>query len=299
MNNESKADEERRHQLEVESIVAQLRAIDDIMFRKLCENIAFVEEILRVILEDDKITVVEVIPQDSIQNLRGRSVILDAYCKLGNGSYCNVEVQRSDSDDHFRRVRYHAACITANVVNPGEQFEQVDDLVVVYISEFDPFDEGRTVYHVRNMVEETGRAVLDGLREIYVNTKHNDGSEIAELMQCLLEPVVTNPKFPALAKELQAEKGNVKGDESMCKLVEEYAQKRAKEYGEQQKAEGLIEGRKEGREEGRKEGIKEGKTAGILETLVSLVKEKSLDPVDAARKANMSESEFMKLVQQS
>ncbi|MFR6291609.1 MAG: Rpn family recombination-promoting nuclease/putative transposase [Peptococcaceae bacterium] len=289
MNNESKADEERRHRLEVESLVAQLRAIDDIMFRKLCENIAFVEEILRVILEDDKITVVEVIPQNSLQNLRGRSVILDAYCKLGNGSYCNVEVQRSDSDDHFRRVRYHAACITANVVDPGEQFEQVDDLVVVYISEFDPFDEGRTVYHVRNMVEETGRAVLDGLREIYVNTKYNDGSEIAELMQCLLEPVVTNPKFPALAQELQAEKGNVKGDESMCKLVEEYAQKRAKEYGEQQKAEGLIEGRKE--------GIKEGKTAGTLETLVSLVKEKSLDPVAAARKANMSESEFMKLVQ--
>ena len=281
MNNESKADEERRHRLEVESLVAQLRAIDDIMFRKLCENIAFVEEILRVILEDDKITVVEVIPQDSIQNLRGRSVVLDAYCKLGNGSYCNVEVQRSDSDNHFRRVRYHAACITANVVDPGEQFEQVDDLVVVYISEFDPFDEGRTVYHVRNMVEETGLAVLDGLREIYVNTKYNDGSEIAELMQCLLEPVVTNPKFPALAQELQAEKGNVKGDESMCKLVEEYAQKRAKEYGEQQKAEGRKEGRME----------------GFLEALVSLVKEKSLDPVAAARKANMSESEFMKLVQ--
>ena len=283
MNDESKADEERRHRLEVESIVARLRAIDDIMFRKLCENIAFVEEILRVILEDDKITVVEVIPQNSLQNLRGRSVILDAYCKLGNGSYCNVEVQRSDSDDHFRRVRYHAACITANVVDPGEQFEQVDDLVVVYISEFDPFDEGRTVYHVRNMVEETGRAVLDGLREIYVNTKHNDGCEIAELMQCLLEPVVTNPKFPALAQELQAEKGNVKGDESMCKLVEEYAQKRAKEYGEQQKA----------------EGRKEGKTVGTLETLVSLVNEQLLDPIDAARKANMSESEFMKLVQQS
>ena len=81
----------------------------------------------------------------------------------------------------------------------------------------------------------------------------------------------------------------------MCKLVEEYAQKRAKEYGEQQKAEGLKEGIKEGREEGRKEG----RTEGFLAALVSLVKEKSLDPVAAARKANMSESEFMKLVQQS
>ena len=98
-----------------------------------------------------------------------------------------------------------------------------------------------------------------------MNTKHNDGSEIAELMQCLLEPVVTNPKFPALAKELQAEKGNVKGDESMCKLVEE--------YGERQKAE------------------------GVLETLVSLAKKKLLTYDEAAKEANMSKSEFMKLVQ--
>ena len=83
----------------------------------------------------------------------------------------------------------------------------------------------------------------------------------------------------------------------MCKLVEEYAQKRAKEYGEQQKAEGLKEGIKEGRKEGREEGRKEGRAEGFLSALVLLVKEKSLEPADAARKANMSESEFMKLVQ--
>ena len=61
--------------------------------------------------------------------------------------------------------------------------------------------------------------------------------------------------------------------------------------------EGLEEGIKEGIKEGREEGRKEGRTEGFLEALVSLVKEKSLDPVAAARKANMSESEFMKLVQ--
>ncbi len=42
---------------------------------------------------------------------------------------------------------------------------------------------------------------------------------------------------------------------------------------------------------------KKEKREGFLAALVLLVKEKSLDPVDAARKANMSESEFMKLVQ--
>ncbi len=59
----------------------------------------------------------------------------------------------------------------------------------------------------------------------------------------------------------------------MCQLVEEYAQKRAKEYGEQQKAE------------------------GVLETLVSLAKKKLLTYDEAAKEANMSKSEFMKLVQ--
>ena len=55
------------------------------------------------------------------------------------------------------------------------------------------------------------------------------------------------------------------GDESMCKLVEE--------YGERQKAE------------------------GVLETLVSLAKKKLLTYDEAAKEANMSKSEFMKLVQ--
>ena len=55
----------------------------------------------------------------------------------------------------------------------------------------------------------------------------------------------------------------------MCKLVEE--------YGERQKA--------------------EGKTEGTLETLVSLVKKKLLTYDEAAKEANMSKSEFMKLVQ--
>ena len=137
------------HQREVQDVVAQLRPIDDIMFQRLCENILLIEEVLRVILEDGKIKVKSVIPQSSIQNLHGRSVVLDAYCKLGDGSYCNVEVQRSDSDNHFKRVRYNAACITANVTDPGERFEQVKDLIVVYISEFDVFHGKVTIYHTR------------------------------------------------------------------------------------------------------------------------------------------------------
>ena len=67
-------DEKRR-------IVEHLRPIDDAFFEKLMEDREVCEEILRVILEDPGLTIVEVIPQGSIRNLQGRSVRLDALCR--------------------------------------------------------------------------------------------------------------------------------------------------------------------------------------------------------------------------
>ncbi len=41
------------------------------------------------------------------RNLYGWSVRLDALCTFGNGEKANIEVQRADNDDHFRRVRFN------------------------------------------------------------------------------------------------------------------------------------------------------------------------------------------------
>ena len=63
----------------------------------------------------------------------------------------------------------------------------------------------------------------------------------------------------------------------MCKIVEDYAEKRAQERGREERAEGKVQ--------------------GMQDTLIALVKKNLLALTDAAREANMSESEFMKLVQ--
>lgn len=70
------------------------------------------QEILRTILEDEKLIVNDVIVQSSERNIYGRSVRLDALCMLGDGSLCNIEIQRSDSDNHLKRARFNAASIT-------------------------------------------------------------------------------------------------------------------------------------------------------------------------------------------
>lgn len=87
--------------------VRDLRPIDDVFFEVLAANPAVCQEILRVIMEDNLLVVSDVIVQASEQNIYGRSVRLDALCTLGNGTKCNIEVQRSDNDDHLKRVRYN------------------------------------------------------------------------------------------------------------------------------------------------------------------------------------------------
>ena len=73
-----------------------LNPIDDLMFRKMAEDVGFCEEILRVILEDNELKVLETIPQWTGTNLQGRSVILDAKCVKSDGRQVNIEVQKEE-----------------------------------------------------------------------------------------------------------------------------------------------------------------------------------------------------------
>ena len=57
--------------------VAKLRPIDDVFFEVLAQNPKVCQEILRVILEDDKLVVNDVITQNSERNIYGRSVRLE------------------------------------------------------------------------------------------------------------------------------------------------------------------------------------------------------------------------------
>jgi hypothetical protein len=80
----------------------KLNPIDDLMFRKMAEDKEFCQEILRVVLGDDKLTVKESVPQWTGTNLQGRSVILDAKCVRGDGTQTDIEVQKADDDDHLQ-----------------------------------------------------------------------------------------------------------------------------------------------------------------------------------------------------
>ena len=216
----------------LEKVVTTLNIMDDTLFEKMAEDIGFCEEMLSTVLQQ-KVKVEKIIPQKSVKNLQGRSVILDAYCLLEDGTYCNVEVQKANDDDHERRMRYNTSCLTANITDPGTKFEKVPNVIGIFISRFDYFKEGKTIYHIDRTVRETGTVRDNGLQEIYVNTKIDDGSDIAGLMKIFKEQEAYDfkrfPKTSERKKQFIQEDG---GRKEMSEALDNYIRQVTEEENE-------------------------------------------------------------------
>ena len=234
-----------------------LNPIDDLMFCKMAEHKAFCEEILRVILEDDKLTVLEAIPQWQGKNLSGRSVVLDAKCITGDGRQINIEVQKADDDNHLKRARYNAAILTTNISKTGTKFEFIPDVCIVFISKFDIFEGGLPLYHIDKVVRETGQVIEDGLTEIFVNTVNYDGSKPSRLMKLFTEnDAYSNDEFPVTSELKSRLKSSEGGSRAMNEILEKLISDEKRESEKRGREEGIMLGKEEGIMLGKEEGAK-------------------------------------------
>jgi predicted transposase YdaD len=92
-------------------------------------------------------------------------------------------------------------------------------------------------------------------------------------MEVFVDDNVYNEKFPKTSDGKHRYKETEKGLNIMCEIMEKIAT--------------------EERMEGRKEGRKEGRMEGTLETLFGLVKDGILTISEAAKRANMTEANFL------
>ena len=145
----------------------------------------------------------------------------------------NVEIQKSNNTNHVKIARYNAACITVKRSEPGDRFDDIQELYIVYITDFDLFKSGLSAYHVEPCIKETGEFVDNGLHQIYINAHGRDGSRISRLMKHFNEPDFSDEEFPKISDKVHRLKHDKKEMFGMCKAVEDYANKRAKEYAEE------------------------------------------------------------------
>ena len=240
--------------------VKNFRPIDDTFFEVMADDIGVCQEMLGIILEDEKLIVKDVIVQSSERNLYGRSVRLDALCILGNGKKCNVEVQRSNKDHHLKRVRFNASVITVRDSQTDDKFEETIDLIVVYISEFDIFKRGRVIYHVDSVIRETQEKVDDGLERVFVNTAVKDGTTISEYMDCFLQKEIDNAKFPKLTNRVHYLKHEEGGVNAVCEIMRKYSEEVAEKAYQQ--------GEEAGKEIGKEIGQRQANIAAIKNMII-------------------------------
>lgn len=221
---------------EKKQYVQKFNVFDDSFFEMVAKDKDAVEDILRIILHDPKLVVTKLIPQNSVKNLYGKSVRLDALCVTGDERHIDVEIQKEDKDNHVKRVRYNASCITANVSEPGENYENINDVYVIYISKFDVFHRRRRLYHVERSFYHKGEfvPVQDGEHLIYANASDNvdaeaEDDDVAELMEFFKNSHGQNDKFRRLTNRVHDLKNNESEVSTMCKLVEDFAKEYAKE----------------------------------------------------------------------
>ena len=208
--------------------IQALRPMDDVFFEMLIQQPGVCEEMLRVLLDCPDLIVLDIHAQHSIRNLLKRSVRLDALCHLPDNKLVNIEIQNENNTNHFKRVRYNEACVTTQATDPGTDFENIPTVYSLYISDFDMFKKGKTIYHIRKSVVETDQIVDDGTLEIYANTTINDNSTIAEYLQLLKQTSIDNPKFPHLSGGVKYLKNEERGVEKMSGFLAELLEKELK-----------------------------------------------------------------------
>lgn len=210
--------------------IKEFRLFDDsFMSRVFDENIECTELVLRIILDRPDMKVRSVHTQREIKNLRGHSVRLDIEAENEDGEPVNVEVQREDKGAGVKRARYNSSMIDADTLVKGEDYDKLPESYVIFITENDVMGAGYPVYHADRLVAETGKPLGDGTHIIYVNGAYRGDSAIGKLMHDFSCRKPEDMYYKPLAEQARYYKEDVKGVETMCRIMEELIDKEKRE----------------------------------------------------------------------
>jgi len=242
---------------------------DDFMRCLFQDNISLVEFVLRTVVQKGDLVIIEFETQKDLKRVTGaRSICLDAYGRDSLDKRYNMEVQRADKGSEPERARYHSSAIDIQSLDAGQDFTELPETFVIFITEKDFFGRGQPVYHIERINLESGEPFLDREHILYVNGEYRGDSDIGKLMHdfCCSNP--DDMYFKIMADSTRYLKENPKGVSRVCRIMEEM------------------------REETLRRGIEQNKKATALRMLddgtlsVEKISEFVCLPVDEVRKLN-------------
>jgi hypothetical protein len=221
-------DFERKHKEDLQRI-RNFRLMDDDFMSKVFEDKPCAECLLQIILNRDDLTVQEVHGQHDLKNLQGRSVRLDILAVDQENHTYNIEVQRNDHGAGAKRARYNSSLLDANLTDPGDAYDALNETYVIFITEKDVLRGGLPIYHINRIIEETGKSFEDDAHIIYVNSQIKDETALGKLMHDFTCTDPDDMNYPVLAQRVRYFKEDTKGVTTMCKAMEEMRAEERKE----------------------------------------------------------------------
>ena len=213
---------EKQHQEDLQRLRG-LRLIDD-DFMNACFDgyIEGTEMLLRIILNKQDIHVKKVTTQRRIKNLMGRDVCLDIDADDDFGNEYNIEVQRTDKGAERKRARYHSSLLDAHLLQPGDDFGDLPETIVIFITEDDVIGGDLPIYTIERQITNSGEAFNDGEHIIYVNgADRNASTELGKLMHDFFCTDSDDMHYKELADKVRYFKEDEKGVVIMCKVLED------------------------------------------------------------------------------
>ena len=218
----TEAEKEKQHQEDLQRLRG-LRLIDDDFMNACFDGYTDgAQLLLRIILNKPDIRVKSVKTQRRIKNLLGRDICLDIDADDEDGTEYNVEIQRADKGADKKRARFHSSILDAHLLSPGDDFSDLPETFVIFITENDVIGKGKPLYRIERKIEEVDEPFDDGEHIIYVNgADKNASTELGKLMHDFFCTDPDDMHYKALADKVRYSKEDEKGVAAMCKVMED------------------------------------------------------------------------------
>lgn len=216
----------------------ELNLTSDLLSSVVFEDIAAIQDVLRILTGIRSLNVLRVEPQRSFRNLYGRSSILDVWAEDSKGSQYNMEIQIAEDEDHLKRFRFIQSRIDSRSLGSGMGYDELPDLYLIFVTQKDFLNVRTGITRIVRMIKGTNRQAENGVHEIYANLEYPaEDEEVTRLLQFIGDtnnPEISRDGFQNLSARVEYLKNETGGARYMCELME-------REWNN-------------GREEGRKEG---------------------------------------------
>lgn len=160
------------------SILKDLTIMSDVFMRNVFKKRECTEYVLQVIMGKKNLRIINQVLQKDYKNLQGRSAILDCVVRDADGKQMDVEIQQDNEGASPKRARYHSGLMDMNTLNPGQDFDELPESYVIFITRDDALGYGLPIYHIHRTIEEVSENFKDETHIIYVNSKKQDDTEL-------------------------------------------------------------------------------------------------------------------------